>query len=73
MKIGDEYHVLFECSNQTLFDLRVKFMSTVYSINPQLNALKLVDQFYYCMLAADTNLRTHVGGYLHKVQLCSAL
>ena len=37
--LGDEYHFILTCTNPILSDLRAKYISPYYSINPEMNKL----------------------------------
>ena len=37
--LGDEYHFILTCTNPILSDLRAKYISPYYSINPEMSKL----------------------------------
>ena len=45
-KMGDEYHILFECNNATVKELRKKFIPNMYCVNPSM--MKFIKLFQMC-------------------------
>lgn len=54
--VGNEYHCLMECFDQQVTNIRNKFFTTIFDINPSLKYLDRLVLFKYIMLFADKNI-----------------
>ena len=68
--IGDEYHLLFNCSNQHLVKLRDIFLKQIYNKCDQLKSLPTYQQFLYLMSAYDVSVIETFCNYVNKILAC---
>jgi hypothetical protein len=68
--IGDEYHLLFNCSNQHLVKLRDIFLKQIYNKCDQLESLPPYQQFLYLMSAYDVSVIETFCNYVNKILAC---
>ena len=53
-EVGTEFHVLMNCTNQRIIELREKFIQNIYDINLTFQNLNTTDLYtYYCLLVND--------------------
>ena len=64
--IGSEFHVMMECNNRILKDLRIDFMSKVLNVCPDLQLLPLQQQFVYIFSCNDTSIIKETCSWVAK-------
>ena len=67
--VGDEFHVLFECTSIILQKLRDEALLQILDISPQLALLPLMSKFIYIMSCCDEIITRIVAPCLHKILL----
>ena len=65
--IGDEKHVLFECYNPDLIDIRNKYISLIGDINDQLMMFDTESLYIYTLLSHDNAVIKYIGTFFKKV------
>lgn len=64
---GDEYHCLMQCYHPKLTDLRNKFLSKIFQIEPALQHLSRKCLFIYILLLHDESILAPCMQYIHKL------
>ena len=62
--VGDEKHVLLNCTNKILTQLRFKFIARIHNTSPQFIKLSSDSQILYILGMYDETLFGLVGKYL---------
>ena len=65
--VGSEYHVIIECDNSFVCQIRQKFLLKIYSINKQLENLSKADLFTYLLLGVDKCITFYFAVFLDKI------
>ena len=66
-EIGTEFHVLMNCRNSDISNLRETFLHKIWGINDQLRKLNVNDLFKYLVIGVDKEITFSFAIYLQKV------
>ena len=69
--IGDEFHVLFKCTNINVLQIRQIAIDEISKVTPSFSLLSATDKFKYCFLASDENIIHIVGNFFRKILECT--
>ena len=62
--MGDEYHILLECSDPILTKIRSKFNSKLMTLLPQFNQFTNISHLLYIFCMQDSSIIFLVGKYV---------
>ena len=65
-KIGNEYHLISECSNSEIVNLREKLFLDISTLTPQFNLLLNYDKFLYIFAYSDKSIINLTSLFTHK-------
>ena len=65
-KIGDEYHLISECSNSKLITLRENLFLNISTLTPQFKLLSKYDKFLYIFSYSDKSIINPTSIFTHK-------
>ena len=65
--MGNEKHVLLDCTNSTILEQRKIFLSHIYKINQNLKQFDGYSLFLYCIFCQDKTLMPSVCNYMKKI------
>jgi hypothetical protein len=68
--IGDEYHLLFSCNNNSIATFREPFLKQIFIECKQLETLSNYEKFLYLMSASDVSLINTLCHYVNKLLNC---
>ena len=63
-KIGNEKHVLFECTNKAIQDSRNKLLRKIQSLVPVFETFKNNDKLVYILSCSDRDITKEIGRFL---------
>ena len=66
-EIGDEFHYFMKCTDINIQQLRKDFLSSVLSVNIQLEKLPEKCLFNYLLCGSDVNLLPRTAEYIHNI------
>ena len=67
LAIGDEKHVLFECTNEEIKNIRLSFYNKIHRISPQIEVFSDDSKLRYLLGLFDKNLILVTMNYICKI------
>ncbi len=65
--VGNEYHSMFNCTNETLVDLRGKHLSKIADLSSQITTLSNESKFIYVLSGNDLSITSTVCSWVNGI------